>query len=477
MALLALGPARAAGAPVWSDSDAAILGAALDEAGREGLDPRDYAVPPMPAGQARDMRLTSAAIAYVRDLRLGRARLKALDDDVQLPPQDFDAAAALDAALQNHRLGPFLAGAAPPQPEYAALRKALAFYRGVAVKGGWPALPDGTPADFADGKNAALLRRRLAYEDPAAALPGADVTEAVKRFQARHGLDADGRVGARTLAELNMTADARVQQIVANMERWRWLPRQFEASYIAINVPDARLALTLDGKRVLESRVVVGKPKTPTPIMRAEGAGVTINPPWNVPASIARREILPKLKANPSYLKSQDMILVNGPPGDPHGLHVNWRAIPAGTFPYRIQQHPGPKNSLGTIKIELPNKFAVYLHDTPAKQAFNRPARDLSHGCVRVEQILPLASYALASNLSATDMLSNAVAAGKTQYLPLERRLPVYFLYWTAFAEADGTFQFRPDIYGRDARLIAALQKGAAMRVSANTAKCVKARG
>jgi murein L,D-transpeptidase YcbB/YkuD len=436
-------------------------------------------VPQAASTAERDILLTRAFLSYALDLQGGRSSLKTIDPDIQLADKPFDAIAALAAALHSHDLPALLASTAPSQPDYIRLKTALAIYRAMAAHGGWAALPAGQPDDFADNTaGSMLLRHRLAYEDTIlAADPDASLGDAVKRFQLRHGLEPDGRVGVRTLAELNVSASARVMQILANMERWRWLPRTFEASFIAINVPDARLALTVDGQRVLESRVVVGRPTDPTPILRADGAGVTINPPWNVPASIARKEILPKLKANPAYLLSQDMILVDGPPGDPHGLHINWRAIRTGTFPYRVQQHPGPKNALGTIKIELPNRFDVYLHDTPGKGAFALPARDVSHGCVRVEQILPLASYALAENLDAMEKISNAVSAGETKYFPLKQRLPVYFLYWTAFAAADGTLQFRPDIYGRDQRLIAALGQSQSqlLRISGNLPKCQKA--
>lgn len=261
--------------------------------------------------------------------------------------------------------------------------------------------------------------------------------------------------------------------LAANMERWRWLPATLEPDRIVINAADAQLQLWLGGKMVLASRVIVGRPANPTPILRAEGAGITVNPPWTVPHSIAVKEILPKLKRNHAWLASQDMVLLNGPEGDLQGLHVNWRAIPAGTFPYRIRQYPGPRNPLGRIKIELPNRFDVYLHDTPGKSAFDRPNRAASHGCVRVEQILPLASYALAADLTAIDQLTQAIDQGETQYLPLQRKLPVYFLYWTAFAGADGELQFRPDIYGRDRRLVAAMRTRP-LRIAANLAACAK---
>jgi murein L,D-transpeptidase YcbB/YkuD len=451
---------------VWSPADAAILMTAIENASADGLDPGDYR--PL---SGSDADLSRAALAYFSDLRRGRRMLRNIDSDVELPFA-LDNDAALASALKDHRLAAFLAEAPPYAPQYDKLKAALAYYRAICDRGGWSQL---TPDLSLQSPNVNLLRNRLTIEDTVlASEPDADLAEALKRFQARHGLPADGRLGPRTLAELNVTADARIEQIMANMERWRWLPHAIEPDYIAVNVPDASLSLVLNDHEMLQSRVVVGKPRSPTPILRAEGAGITVNPPWNVPSSIARKEILPKLKANPAYLRSQDMILMDGPLGDPYGLRVRWRDIPAGTFPYRLQQHPGQANALGTIKIELPNRFDVYLHDTPAKRAFASPVRDVSHGCVRVERILPLASYALSENLDAMTAISDAVASGETEYLPLKRKLPVYFLYWTAFPASDGTLQFRPDIYGRDLRLIAALRQPPALQVSANYPNCVR---
>ena len=258
------------------------------------------------------------------------------------------------------------------------------------------------------------------------------------------------------LARQLTTGDAAI--IAANMERWRWMPAQLEPDRIVINAATAELELWLDGKVALTSRVIVGRPGNPTPILRAQGAGVTVNPPWTVPHSIAVKEILPKLKANPAYLAKEDMILLDGPPGDPHGLHINWRGIRAGTFPYRVQQRPGPHNALGRVKLELPNQFDVYLHDTPVRSLFTRPHRALSHGCVRGEEIMPLASYTLAGDLSVMEKIRQSIAAGQTEYLPLKKSLPVYFLYWTAFPGPDGVMRMAADVYGRDRRLIAAMR-------------------
>lgn len=459
-------------APAWSTDNAGILVSALERAAAEGLNPKDYLLNPGQDADTRDVTLTRLALHYVEDVRNGRPGLRAMDDDVALPALPYDTSVALAGALKNHVLAGFLASAPPSSPQYAKLKSALAWYQAIRDRGGWPLIP----ADIADsvgenGPAAATLRERLRFEDPTIFADGsAGIAAALKRFQLRHGLSPDGVLGQRTRSELNVTAQARVEQIVANMERWRWLPRTFEPNYIAVNVPDATLSLVLNGSEVLRSRVVVGKPKTPTPILRAEGGGITVNPPWNVPTSIARKEILPRLKSNPSYLRSQDMVLLNGPAGDPYGLHVRWRDIPAGTFPYLIQQHPGLKNSLGTIKLELPNRFDVYLHDTPSKRAFAFFARDVSHGCVRVERILPLASYILSENLDAMMKIADAVSTGETRYFPFQRRIPVYFLYWTVFAGPEGTLQFRPDVYGRDSRMAENLSQP--MRISGDFPNC-----
>jgi murein L,D-transpeptidase YcbB/YkuD len=458
IALSAVIAGTAAASPLLSDAQTRTVQAALSHAAEEGLDPGAYRIPDLPDPAARNAAASAALLDYMRDVRTGRPALKALDSDMALPPPAFDAAAALDQAVSDNNLDALLAGLAPSAPGYASLKLWLAHYRRIAAAGGWPLT--------APGAESGLLLSRLAFEDN---ITGLSDAEALKRFQARHGLTQDGALGSSTLAALNVPAGARADTIAANMERWRWLPGQLEADRIVVNVADARLDLFLGDNQILTSRVIVGKPATPTPILRAEGAGVTVNPPWTVPASIAAHEILPKLKRNPAYLVSQDMFLLDGPPGDPQGLHVNWRAIPAGHFPYRLRQHPGPKNSLGRIKLELPNQFDVYLHDTPGRAAFNAAHRDVSHGCVRVEQILPLASYALAGDLSAVAKISDAVNGGETGYLPLARKLPVYFLYWTAFVDAGGTLQFRPDIYGRDQRMIRA---GQSEMLAANPVKC-----
>jgi murein L,D-transpeptidase YcbB/YkuD len=263
------------------------------------------------------------------------------------------------------------------------------------------------------------------------------------------------------------------ETLVANMERWRWLPPVLEADRIMVNAADSQLELWLAGRLVLTSRVIVGRVSNPTPILRAEGGAITINPSWTVPRSIAAREILPKLKKNPAWLAQHDMVLLDGPAGDPHGRTVNWGAVRANTFPYQIRQRPGPHNPLGRIKLELPNRFDVYLHDTPDKALFNRFKRQLSHGCVRVEQIMPVTTHVLSADPTAISRVTMAMEKGETVTIPLQSRIPVYFLYWTATAAPGEALQYHPDVYGRDRRMIAAM-RGRQMRVASAGPACPK---
>jgi murein L,D-transpeptidase YcbB/YkuD len=464
--------------PVWSGSAEAlerrrIARNVLERADEHGLEPSHYssagnmAFEDAIGEQAAqiDIQLTLDVLRYAHDVHVARLLPSSVYRDVDLPQMAFDPAAALASALNRDALANFLSELPPAQPEYQRLVAALVKYRTIDAHGGWPSIP-GNREVKTDGSDPRLdvLMRRLRAEDPEATPPSADPVAAVKRYQQRNGLTADGRVGATTLEMLNISAGERVAQIVANLERWRWLPRTFEPRYIAVNVPDQSLNLIKNGKVLLTSRVIIGRPQTPTPIFRATAIAVTANPPWNVPRSIAVKEILPRLRREPNYLATQGMVLQNGPADDPTGAHIDWRRMSAEQFRYQIQQRPGDKNALGKLKLELPNRFSVYLHDTPGKAAFGREQRALSHGCIRVQEILPLAALAIGGDLDVAQAnLDTRIAAGATVQIPLSEPMPVYVLYWTAMATEDGSVGFRRDLYGRDRRLNAALRERLAM--------------
>lgn len=447
--------AARANALAWStgsslNQDSIFALTALRSAGDEGIDPArfdiDALTKPDSSGDAvaRDIRMTTALLRYASDMTNGRPDLRALDRDVDLPRDNRDLAFGLANGLRDHQLYEFFRSLEPATPEYAALKIALANYRKIDSQGGWGVITAKGPFHAPDAALDVLtaLKLRLAYEDSAldpAQPPSADEMDAaVQRFQLRNGLDADGEVGSKTLALLNESASQRALTVAANMERLRWLPHRPERVRIVVNIPDARLAVVDGDKEVLSSAVIVGKPRTPTPIFRAQITQVIANPSWNVPAAIARGEILPRVARDPGYLARHNMIIVDG----------------------QVRQLPGAKNALGQLKVDLDDRFSVYLHDTPSRNLFDRRQRFLSHGCVRVAQIYPLASYALTGDTTAgMAQLVAAVATSGTLRLSVKDRIPVYLVYATVFPSADG-LQFRSDVYGRDRRLIAAMTAG-----------------
>ena len=460
--------------PAWIDGQerqdsAGAARGLLARAGEQGLRAEDYALDDdcdALASAQCDIALTEAVLRYAHDVRVGRETPDKIYSDIALSAPPFDAAPALNQAVASRTVPDWLSALPPAHPEYGRLVQALALYRGLADQGGWPALPGTDEINPAGGdRRSGLLARRLAFEDPMLAAiakpsPG-QIRDAVKRFQLRNGLGDDGRARGKTLAALNVPASKRVAEIAANMERWRWMPAQLEDRFIAVNVPDQKLAFIQDGTEVLNSKVVVGMKQSPTPILRTAIVAAVVNPPWNIPGDIAARALLPHLRRDPGYLAARHMVVMNGPPGDPAGRGIAWRKIVPADFPYAIRQLPGPGTALGALMLDSPNDFDVYLHDTPNKKLFDLDQREISNGCVRVQQIFPLASLAMGDDAPAASALDAARKTHDTQRLVLDRPLPVYFLYWTAFADADGTMQFRPDLYGRDTPLIAALEKTA----------------
>jgi len=409
----------------------------------------------------RELLLTDRYLAYTRVLTQGAVAPADFEADWAVPRPSFDPVQAVAAMSQQADLGPVLSAMAPSSPQYGALKDALQRYRTMDAGGGWQALASGPSREPGMvGPSILALRERLAAEGD---LPtaGADtydptVTAAVRHFQARHGLTEDGRVGTATLRALNVAASDRIEQIGLNLERLRSLPHTSPATRIEVNVAAATLTLYREGRPVLTSRVIVGAPRHPTPVFTAEAVAVLLNPPWNVPSSIVRNELQPAMRRSPDYLARNHLALLGPGVVDPQGRDIDWRSTTVLGRGWRVQQAPGSWNALGRIKLELPNPFDVYLHDTPAKALFALPVRALSHGCIRVEAVHQLAETLLGRP---GDMIDQAIDAGATLRLPLPSSVPVELLYLTAFVDPDGTVEFRDDIYGRDGRLAAALAK------------------
>ncbi len=372
---------------------------------------------------------------------------------------------------------------APLHPEYNNLKKALSLLRARQQAGGWPALPATTNLKPGQASpEVGLLRQRLLGNEtagpaapptaPGQALPvvnkepaptsaevySPELVEAVKGFQRDAGLPTTGIVNGETLRQLNVPLTARINQVILNMERWRWLPKKFEPDYLLVNIPEYRLRVYEEGKEAMTMRVIVGKTLNATPVFSDKMEYVVLSPYWNVPFSIIDKELRPKLAANPqAVLDRLDMEVVKGYGRkatviDP--ATVDWANVTPATFKYTLRRRPGPKNDLGQVKFIFPNSNDIYLHDTPHGELFSQTARNFSHGCVRVEKPVELATYLL-RKFPQWDRatIEDTISQRHEKYITLKEKLPVYLVYLTAWADANGHVHFRNDIYGHDKSL------------------------
>jgi murein L,D-transpeptidase YcbB/YkuD len=344
-----------------------------------------------------------------------------------------------------------------------ALESALAHYQQLAAQGGWPQVPVGPALHEGDmDERLPLLRERLVASSdlPASASQGVlfdeILTEAVRRFQARHGLTADGVVGTKTLTELNVPISKRIRQLAASLERCQPLPSLLEPRHILVNIADFTLKLYEDGKLRLSMPVIVGKTYRQTPVFNGRISSLVLNPSWEVPHSIATKDLLPKIQKKPEYLGQAHFRVFRGwKPGeeiDPAG--IDWPNLSPSRFPYRLRQEPGPDNALGRVKFLFPNPYDVYLHDTPAQELFQKDARTFSSGCIRLARPLDLAVYLLQGTpLGSMEALTAALSREKTQSVAIPSPIPVHIAYMTAWVDREGVIQFRRDIYNRDPAL------------------------
>jgi murein L,D-transpeptidase YcbB/YkuD len=394
-----------------------------------------------PPDPSRDRRLHDALIAYAKAEHGLRIPARAFLPDWGLKPAPYDAERSLRQAVKAGRFRQWLDSQPPPSPRYRALVDGYARYLKVSAAGGWPMLTSATGLrPGANGPQVRALRQRLAFEDSqvGADTPAFDaaLAGAVARFQAAHGLPPTGAVDAQTLQALNVPAQARAAQIRANLERLRWLPREEPPTRVEVNSAAATFDYFADGKPAMHMLAAAGKPGDETPILISAIDSIVLNPPWNVPDSIAQAELLPKEAASPGYLEAHGFTTS----GDGQGT--------------RLVQQPGPQSALGLVKFNFPNSYSVYLHDTPSKAAFDRSQRSVSHGCVRLEHAMAFAKLLLSAEPGwSADRVDQVIASGQTTEVKLGRRAPVRLLYLTAYPEGGG-IAFRPDVYGWDEKVL-----------------------
>lgn len=477
--------------PMWESRDA-VQGfqQQLAEVAIAGFQPQftrwvELLTDPAVTGMARDVVLSDAMMGYlqfVSSIPVQGNRWLYSDKPYSLAMPALSVINRWQRALDNGSLPQFVTGLAPQHPQYADMHRALLAQ--LSDTRPWPQIQRVAKLSPGQGsKDVPVLREILARSgmldaapdivlpgDNAAVSPSAEprknqntksssvpaiydakLVAAVKRFQTAQGMTADGVIGQATRDWLNVTPAQRAGVLALNIQRLRLLPGKLTTG-IMVNIPAFSLVYYLDGNTVLSSRVIVGRPDRKTPMMSSALNNVVVNPPWNVPPTLARNDILPKVRNDPGYLERHGYKLMRGWNSQEaiNPYQVDWSTITASNLPFRFQQAPGARNSLGRYKFNMPSSDAIYLHDTPNHALFQKETRALSSGCVRVNKASELANMLLQDAGWNDARISDALKAGNTRYVNIRHNIPVNLYYLTAFVGADGRPQYRTDIYNYD---------------------------
>ncbi len=426
---------------------------------RDTLDPND----PMSAARA-ELYFSSFFVAYAADLKTGRVIPQKVDPRLFRNRKTVDVLRMLTDMNKYREPTKYLNEFEPKNPQYLALKNLLVHYRDLAAKGGWGTVEPGAnlKPGMTDPRVAEVRKLLAATGDYEWRTPGdpdlydEQLAIAVKRFQARHGLEAKGLIGKQTIIAMDVPVEERVRQIMLNMERWRWMPENLGDYYFLVNIASFELQRIQSNTIIDRMDTVVGAPATQTPEFSDELEYVEFNPTWTVPYSIATKEMLPRLRSNPSAYADDFEVFINGRLAS--WGSIDWSAFGPGNFPVTFRQKPGPKNALGKVKFMMPNMHNIYLHDTPSKDKFLQTARAFSHGCIRLSRPVDLA-YALVPDLGGWSKarMDAAWASGITTRALFSDHIPVHLIYGTAFKGDAGMIEFRPDVYGRDRKLYNAL--------------------
>jgi len=466
---------------IWTRSDSIDqLFEVLETIDGDGLDAADYHYAALTTLRARagtddpalsaeyDILLTDSLVRLGYHLLVGKVDPVELDNNWNMNDAigDLDTTLALAQAIDKGTVNKLVNSLRPQHEVYAEFQAALARYRDIQQRGGWKPVPEGpvlkpgmTDARIPDLRQRLSVTGYMPAGDPASALFDASVEAGVKKFQQRHGLEADGIVGKSTIAAMNVPVQDHINQIRVNLERARWVLHNLPDEYVLTDIAGFGVSYIRNGKVIWESRAQVGKPFRKTPVFRSKITYLDINPTWTIPPTILKNDILPRLKKDPGYLRKMDMrvLTFDGKPVDEST--IDWGKYPGAKFPYMIRQNPGPKNALGRIKFMFPNKHAVYLHDTPSKSLFGKTARALSSGCIRIENPYDFGVLLLNNDQWDKDRILKTVDTGKTTTVSLDKPVTVILLYWTIDTTEDGEVIFKSDIYNRDAAVLAGLKR------------------
>ena len=468
--------------PFWDSARLTKLLDIVRASTADGLTPADYHLATLEGLSGRvdrtalqtaqlDLLATDAFTELLYHLYFGKVDPVSIDSRWNFERRelkDSDALQFVFAALTNDNVSSAVDAVRPDHWMYRSFTDALASYRRIEAAGGWPTIADGpTLRRGVTDPRVADLRRRLSAsgDDREAATASVLFDEALeaalKRFQVRHFLTPDGAVGSATRRELNVGVAQRIDQIRVNLERARWvLQQRADGDFVIVDVAGFEVKFVRDRAVIWKTRAQVGQPYRQTPIFRSTIEEVVLNPTWTVPPGILAKDILPAVRRDPAYLEKRGLRVIdrNGRPVE--AANVDFTRYTGATFPFMIRQDPGPTNALGRVKIMFPNPYLVYLHDTPSQALFERDQRAFSSGCIRTERPLELVELLLASpDRWNRAMIDAAVAAGTTRTIRLPKPVPVLILYWTVDRDSEGAIVFKPDPYGRDPKLLKALDR------------------
>jgi murein L,D-transpeptidase YcbB/YkuD len=456
----------------WTGERTAALLQAIKSARDHGLDPDWYGADALEkaAAAGNEQALTNALVAYAGDLSTGRVNANSVDSDIDIQQRRSARTDLLKAAADAPDFAAWLAALAP-KGDYPALQKVLADLRQQRASAVYTPLPTGDLLKpGATDTRVPVLRKRLGelgitvpaatgaidlYDDPLVAT--------VKSYQETKGLTVDGVIGENTTRSLNTSIDDRIAQVVANLERRRWLPEDLGKRYVFVNAGDYSMVFVDGGKKVFESLVIVGTPKHPTPEIQSVMGSFQTNPYWTVPQSISGEEYLPLLRRDPNALAAGGFKIFsswsdNNSEIDPSS--VDWNSINPKAFPYRVRQEPGASNALGYIFFGFPNNYGIYMHDTASRWLFTEGSRNFSHGCIRLQNPLDFAEKVWNGRAGFDKAkVRQVIDQGQQAYYGFPEPVTLYVTYRTVGVASDGTAVFRDDVYGRDKRVVAAMAK------------------
>lgn len=466
--------------PAWDAQDKRQLLSVLGSATEDGLTPNDYHYDALIQASAKakslaekaelDLMLTDAFLLYSSHFLNGKVNPETVDGEWKAVRREGNAREFLEQALASGNIETSLRSLKPGHSGYDLLKSQLALYRSIALTGGWQSIPEGPTLKLGMTDSIRvpkLVNRLVASGDmvqPESEIPelNSSIESALKAFQKRYGLETDGALGKQTLEALNMPIENRINQILINMERYRWIAQDLGEHYVIVNIADFQMQVFRQGNLTFEENVIVGKTFRKTPVFSSKMTYMVLNPYWVVPPTILFQDFLPEVQKNPDFLTAKNIKVLKGfganaPIIDPQT--VDWKQYSKNNFPFTLRQDPGPTNALGQVKFMFPNNYNVYIHDTPSKEMFQRSDRAFSSGCIRLKNPMNFTYYLLKNNpkwdKAAIDKI---IKEGKDYTIFLDKPVNVHILYLTSWVEK-GELQFRKDIYNRDQPLLNALLK------------------